>query len=257
MVANVVKVLEEAEWAEEEISSTDLAGGYDFDDEDFYCSLPATESFTNSSFVESHVGLEFDGSSQSKEEIMIHYTSMVKIHPTPQPLFTIVTGCFKGKFAGKDIIFMIDTGSELNLMAKEFYDRTNLAINLDGTCWSLKGINRHPVPLSSCVYNVEIKISGRRFDHHVFVSREGTGKQEIILGQPWLQWYSASIQYTRQGAMNMRIWQDGDGDKFNCCKQGPSILIPLCTPGAPCNTATLNLDQGPRIEEVEDINMGK
>jgi len=57
--------------------------------------------------------------------------------------------------------------------------------------------------------------------------------------------------------MNMRIWQDGDGDKFDCCKQGSSILIPLCTPGAPCNTATLNLDQGPRIKEVEDIDVGK
>jgi len=55
----------------------------------------------------------------------------------------------------------------------------------------------------------------------------------------------------------MRIWQDGDGDKFDCSKQGPSILIPLCTPGTPRNTATLNLDHGPRIEEVEDIDTGK
>ena len=47
MVVNVIEVLEEAEWAEEETSSTDLVGGYDSDDEDFYRSLPATESFTN------------------------------------------------------------------------------------------------------------------------------------------------------------------------------------------------------------------
>jgi len=152
---------------------------------------------------------------------------------------------------------MIDTGSELNLMAKEFYDRTSLAIDLDRTCWSLKGINGWPVPLGGCIRDAEIKISGRRFDHHVFVSREGMGKQEIILGQPWLQWYSALIQYMHLGVMNMSIWQDGDGDKFNCCKQGPSILIPLCTPGSPRNTATLNLDQRTRIEEVEDINMEK
>jgi len=46
MVANVVEVLEEAEGAEEETSSTDLVGGYDSDDEDFYRSLPATKSFT-------------------------------------------------------------------------------------------------------------------------------------------------------------------------------------------------------------------
>ena len=59
------------------------------------------------------------------------------------------------------MIFMIDTGSELNLMAKEFYDRTSLAIDLDGTRWSLKGINGRPVPLGGCVHDAEIKISGR------------------------------------------------------------------------------------------------
>ncbi|KIJ94131.1 hypothetical protein K443DRAFT_31317, partial [Laccaria amethystina LaAM-08-1] len=83
------------------------------------------------------------------------------------------------------------------------------------------------------------------------------GKQEIILGQPWLQWYSASIQYTRKGSMNMRIWQDGDGDTLEGCSRSPSILIPLCTPGAPRNAATLNLDHHTRIEEVNDIDAGK
>ena len=201
-----------------------MVGGYDSDDEDYFRSLPETESFTNSGFIESRVSLEFDESTESKEDILIHYVSAVKIHLTPQPLFAMVTGRFRGKFAGIDIVFMIDTGSELNLMAQEFYDRMNLAIDLDGTRWSLKGINGRPVPLGGCVCDAEIKISGRRFDHHVFVSREGTGKQEIILGQPWLQWYLASIQYTRQGAMNMQIWQDRDGDEINGSQQGPSIL---------------------------------
>lgn len=199
VVASVVEVLKDADWSDEEVSVSELAGGYESDDEDFYRSLPSTESFTNSSFVESCVGLEFDKSLESKENIMIRYVSTVKIHPMPQLLFAMVTGCFKEKFAGKDVIFMIDTGSELNLMAKEFYNGTSLAIDLDGTCWSLKGINGCPVPLGGCVRNAEIKILGRRFDHHVFVSREGTGKQEIILRQPWLQWYSTSIQYTIKG----------------------------------------------------------
>ena len=250
-----MEVLEEADFVEED-SPSYLAEGYESDDEDYYHSLLIAESSTNSGFIESRVGLEFDESTESKEEILIRYASAVKIHLTPQPLFAMVTGRFRGKFAGLDVIFMIDTGSELNLMSQEFYDRTNLAIDLDGTRWSLKGINGRPVPLGGCIRDAEIKISGRRFDHHVFVSREGTGKQEIILGQPWLQWYSASIQYTCQGAMNMRIWQNGDGDK-DSSKQKPPILIPFCTPGAPRNTATLNLDHGARIEEVEDVDVGK
>jgi len=152
---------------------------------------------------------------------------------------------------------MIDMGSELNLMSLEFYEKTLLAIDLDRTHWSLKGINGWPVPLGGCIHDAEIKISGWHFNHHVFVSCEGTGKQEIILGQPWLQWYSACIQYMHQGLMNMHIWKDGDGDKTDGSAHGPSILIPLCIPGAPRNTATLNLDCRTCIEEVPDIDLGK
>ena len=182
VVANVVEVLEDADW-EEELTS-ELAGGYDSDDEEYYRNLPAANSSTNSGYIESRIGLEFDEETEDKEEIMTRYASAVKIHLTPQPLFAMITGRFKGKFAGLDVVFMVDTGSELNLMSQDFYNRTSMAIDLDGTRWSLKGINGRPVPLGGCVRDAEIKISGRRFDHHVFVSREGTGKQEIILGQP-------------------------------------------------------------------------
>jgi len=57
--------------------------------------------------------------------------------------------------------------------------------------------------------------------------------------------------------MNMCVWQDGDGDKTGGLAHGPSILIPLCTPGAPRNTATLNLDCQTRIEEVPDDDSEK
>jgi len=161
VVANIVEVLEETEWAEEEISFPELTGGYESDDEDYFHSLPAAESYTNSSFIESCIGLEFDESTESKEEILICYASAVKIHLTLQPLFTMVTGRFRGKFAGLDVVFMVDTGSELNLMSQEFYNRTSLAIDLDGTQCSLKGINGWPVPLGRCVRDAEIKVSGR------------------------------------------------------------------------------------------------
>ena len=257
VVANTVEVLEETDWEEEELTA-DLTGGYESDDdENYYRTLPIADTSTSSGYIESRIGLEFDEETESKEDIMIRYASAVKMHLMPQPLFAMITGRFRGKFAGLDVIFMVDTGSELNLMSQEFYHRTSLAIDLDGTRWSLKGINGRPVPLGGCVRDAEIKISGLRFDHHVFVSREGTGKQEIILGQPWLQWYSASIQYTRLGTMNMRVWQDGDGDKSDGSQRSSSILIPLCMPNASRNTNTLNMDKHPRIEEVVDDDSGK
>jgi len=69
VVVNIVEVLEEADWAEEEILSLELIGGYDSDSEEYYCSLPEAESFTNSTFVESCIGLKFDESTESKEDI--------------------------------------------------------------------------------------------------------------------------------------------------------------------------------------------
>jgi len=161
VVANIVEALEEVDLPEEDTVSSDLTGGYDSDDKDYYHSLPEAESFTNSGFIESHIGLEFDKSTESKEDMMIRYASAVKIHLMLQPLFAMVMGQFRGKFAGLDVVFMIDTGSELNLMAQEFYNRTNLAIDLDGTRWSLKGINGWPVPLGGCIHDAEIKISRR------------------------------------------------------------------------------------------------
>jgi len=53
IVANVVEVLKEAEWEEEEVSSSSLAEGYESDNEDYYRSLPKAESSTNSGFIES------------------------------------------------------------------------------------------------------------------------------------------------------------------------------------------------------------
>ena len=155
VTANIVEVLEEEDEYEEEYSSA-LAGGYD---EELSYSSPE-EVYTDAAYVESRIGLQFDKATESKEEIMIRYASAVKIHPTPQPLFAMVTGRFRGKFAGLDVIFMIDTGSELNLMSLEFYEKTSLAIDLDSTRWSLKGINGWPVPLGGCVRDAEIKISG-------------------------------------------------------------------------------------------------
>ena len=70
VVANVVEALEEVEWEEDELMS-ELAGGYDSDDEEYYHSLPAADISTNSGYIESCLGLEFDEATESKEEILI------------------------------------------------------------------------------------------------------------------------------------------------------------------------------------------
>jgi len=66
VVANIVEVLEEAEWDEE--NTSELIGGIDSDDdEDYFNSLPVADISTSSGYVESHIGLEFDEATETKK----------------------------------------------------------------------------------------------------------------------------------------------------------------------------------------------
>ena len=95
-MANVIEVLKEADWVEEEVLLTELVGGYESDDKEYFCSLPEAESFTNSGFIESHVSLEFNESAESKEEVLICYASAVKLQPTWQLTLMEHVGPLKG-----------------------------------------------------------------------------------------------------------------------------------------------------------------
>ncbi|KAF8240325.1 hypothetical protein L208DRAFT_1233437 [Tricholoma matsutake] len=144
---------------------------------------------------------------------------------------------------------MIDTGSELNLISDDLYWQTNLALDINGVHWSLKGINGSAVPLVGCCRDIPLICRGHHFDHHFFVSREGTGKQDVILGQPWLQWYSMSLMYSWTGVVEMCIWKDGDRERGG----PPTLLIQLVAANAPQNTDKLTF-QGQRsgIKEMSD-----
>jgi Aspartyl protease len=163
---------------------------------------------------------------------------------SPNRFFAMTTGRFEGKFADTPVSFMIDSGSELNLIPEEIYNQTRVALDVDGSRWSLRGVHGAAVPLKGCCRDVPITIGGHRFDHHFFVNT-GSGKQDIILGQPWLTWFSAQANYTREGKMDLALWSNGD-------RTGPpTISIPLCSPDAPRNQDKLVVMRS-RVAEVTD-----
>ncbi|RDB30943.1 hypothetical protein Hypma_004877 [Hypsizygus marmoreus] len=202
-------------------------------------------------FRHSQVQVDYDPRTDTEDAIFDRYASAVKIHKEPLPLFAMVVGRFKGTFGGVTVNFMVDTGSELNLVSNDLYQKTGLPIDMDGTRWSLKGIHGNAVRLGGCVRDVPLRVAGHDFDHHFFVSQEGvgTGQHDVILGQPWLQWYMASLNYTRAGGMYMRLWQKGDTENQ------VTVTIPLCNPGAERNTANLKPIKRPApvIEESMDV----
>ena len=166
------------------------------------------------------------------DDVLLRYSSAVKMVTTP--LFAMMTGRFSGMIAGLDVTFMVDSGLELNLMSEDLHSRTGVAIDLDGARWSLKGINGGAVPLVGCCREVPVSIGGHRFDHHFFVNSE-TGKQDVILGQPWLQWYMAALLYSRSGAVEIKVWKAGDHETG----ERPTISICLCAANASRNSDRL------------------
>ncbi|KAI0074107.1 hypothetical protein K474DRAFT_1710112 [Panus rudis PR-1116 ss-1] len=126
-------------------------------------------------------------------------------------LFAMVTGRFMATVGGVKLACLIDTGSELNLVSSAAFDAMNLPLDGDGRRWTLRGISGEAVPLRGCARDLPLEFGGHRFDHHFFVAKpgDGIGKQDVILGQPWLQWYAARINYARNGPMSISVFPGG------------------------------------------------
>jgi hypothetical protein len=101
-----------------------------------------------------------------------------------------------------------------------------------------------------------VEVGGHAFNHHFFVSSEGTGKQEIILGQPWMLWYATDISYSQSEGVQLHLWVNGERKCPNQKHQIlPTLSIQLCPTDSPHNTDCLvlqNQAQYTKIEEVSD-----
>ena len=140
---------------------------------------------------------------------------------------------------------MIDTGSELNVADPNFPEKSSLAVDYEGMKWFLRGIHGNPEQLQGVVTDAPMKLGLHSFPHHLFVSNHSLGDHDIILGQPFLQWYSARIDYDRNSSMKLVLWKNGDRDG------PPTIAISITDPTDPRNTSKFT-HQAAYIEDLED-----
>ena len=110
-------------------------------------------------------------------------------------MLAMTTGVFTAKFCGQSLKFMVDMGSELNLIPEHLLSISRLALDFAGSQWSLKGVNGDPVGFCSCCMDVEVQIGWHDFDHHFFISHKDMRGHNVLLGQPWIQWYTVRIDY--------------------------------------------------------------
>ncbi|KAJ7429332.1 hypothetical protein FB451DRAFT_1519524 [Mycena latifolia] len=165
-------------------------------------------------------------------EFLMRYSSAIARVPEKR-FFAMTTGSMTVTIGGVEFTAMIDCGSELNLAGKSVPARASLPVDFEGMKWSLKGIHGNPEQLQGCATDVPMRIGRHDFPHHLFVSHQELGHHDIILGQPFLQWFASRIDYDRNGGVNLYLWKEGDR------KARPTVVISITDPADPRNTTTI------------------
>ncbi|KAJ3739185.1 hypothetical protein DFH05DRAFT_1530459 [Lentinula detonsa] len=147
--------------------------------------------------------------------------------------FAMTVGDIKVNINGVEFTAMIDTGSELNVAGVHLPKAAGLPMDFDGMRWSLKGIHGDYERLRGCAVDAPIQIGGHNFDHHIFISQYPVGKHDIILGQPFLQEFSARIDYERGNHCKLYLWDDGNRHKR------PTLMISITDPNNPRNATAI------------------
>ncbi len=177
------------------------------------------------------------------ERFIVRYSSAITVMPTAK-YFAMVTGVMTVTLNGEPFAAMIDTGSELNLASRGVPERANLPLDFQGMRWSLKGIHGVPEQLAGVVTDAPIKLGSHDFPHHLFVSRHKINqKYDLILGQPFLQWYACRLDYWRSGLVKLFLWKEGDKDRK------PNVAICITDPTNERNKT--NIDTGPAADVAE------
>ncbi|KAJ6488729.1 hypothetical protein DFH09DRAFT_937143 [Mycena vulgaris] len=209
---------------------------------------PESETLVYSSNADDYSprGVYADTSFDEIQTFLVNYGSAIAKVPESR-YFAMSTGSINIQIGDVELTAMIDTGSELNLASFSVPSRCNLPVDFEGMKWALKGIHGGPEQLRGCSTDVPIRLGGHTFPHHLFISHQELGHHDMILGQPFLQWFAARLDYERSGEVSMYLWKGGNR------KVPPTIMITITDPKDPRNTSSINRSHRATIEEVSDV----
>lgn len=168
--------------------------------------------------------------SEDLGHLLERYADVIVVQRTR--LFAMASGLVEVVFGNRRATFLVDTGSELNLVSRSLWEATSVPVDKDGSRWSLKGLGGEDVPLLGCCLNAPVQLGGKNFDHHFFVCSSDKGRHDGILGQPWFEWFSASIEYSRGGSVTLQVFASGD-------REGAHVKVPIVRAEDPRNSEKL------------------
>jgi hypothetical protein len=179
-------------------------------------------------------------------EFLVKYGNAIAKVPEGR-YFAMTTGSLTLSIHGIELTAMIDCGSELNLAESSIPSRCGLAVDFEGMKWALKGIHGGPEQLRGCATDVPMKIGRHEFPHHLFISHQELEPHNIILGQPFLQWFATRLDYERSGTVSLYLWKEGNR------KVHPTIVVTITDPLDPRNTSTMTRGHSHPMAYVEDV----
>ncbi|KAJ7715510.1 hypothetical protein DFH07DRAFT_762754 [Mycena maculata] len=179
-------------------------------------------------------------------EFLVRYGNAIAKVPEGR-YFAMSTGSVSITIAGVELTALIDCGSELNLASQSIPARCSLPVDFEGMKWALKGIHGGPEQLRGCATDVPIRIGNHNFPHHLFISHQELGQHDLILGQPFLQWFAARIDYERSGSVSLYLWKEGNR------KVNPTIVVTITDPLDPRNTTTMTHGHAHPVAWVEEV----
>ncbi|KAJ3804648.1 hypothetical protein F5876DRAFT_82815 [Lentinula aff. lateritia] len=182
------------------------------------------------------------------EDFVFWCSSGIAQIPTNR-FFAMTVGDVRVSINGYEFLAMIDSGSEMNVAGKHLPEAASLPMDFDGMCWSLKGINGDYEHLRGCTVDAPMAIGGHKFNHHIFISRQSIGRHDITLGQPFLQEFSAHLDYERGNHCKLFLWADGDRNAH------PTLMISITDLNDPRNASAIHLgtDAKPKSSYIEEV----
>jgi hypothetical protein len=150
-------------------------------------------------------------------------TNLVHTAGPKKLLLAMATGKISARVSGQsgteELLALIDTGSEINLISREAVERLNIPMDLEGSEWSLQGINHGPEFLLGCCHSVPVEVGGKSFNHHFFVKNGTFTDHDMLLGTTWLADYKSNIAYDidpeGKRTMTLQIQEKGSNSIIN------------------------------------------
>lgn len=157
--------------------------------------------------------------SDDEEEGEVAFAHEVQAVPeNKKVLFSCGLDRMPGNVAGKEVMLMIDTGSEINVMGQRVQEKLGLPLNPNSNMTMVTANNTKEKMVGVCE-DVVIKVGGLETAAHIHVTRN-PGNFAILLGQPWIDRVRGEIYWvddkkwfrwrTPAGVRQVRLTPDHD-----------------------------------------------